>query len=128
MSAATARKAANKGFAQKLRNPTHGSGWIVQMLSKTKYKGTPSNPTNGSWWIIQMLSKTKYKRTPSNPTNGSWWIVQMLSKTKYKRTPSNPTNGSWWIIQMLSKTNTNGRLRIPPTVVGGLFKFLSGRI
>src|SRR5829696_4006422 len=36
----------------------------------------------------------------------------------------NPTHGSGWIIQMLSKRNTNGRLRIPPTVVGGLFKFL----
>src|SRR5215218_6798123 len=116
MSAATARKAANKGFAQKLRNPTHGSGWIVQMLSKTKYKGTPSNPTNGSWWIIQMLSKTKYKGTPSNPTNGSWWIVQMLSKTKYKGTPSNPTNGSWWIVQIPFWND----LKYPPTAVGGI--------
>jgi len=35
----------------------------------------------------------------------------------------NPTNGSWWIVQILSTTQPKQGLAIPPTAVGGLFKF-----
>jgi len=38
-------------------NPTHGSGWIIQMVSTRNLKSRGWNPTNGSWWIVQILSK-----------------------------------------------------------------------
>jgi hypothetical protein len=31
------------------------------------------NPTDGSRWIIQILSKPTQKHPPSNPTNCRWW-------------------------------------------------------
>jgi hypothetical protein len=38
--------------------------------------------------------------------------------------PENPTDGSRWIVQILStKTSKNTCILIPPTVVGGYFKF-----
>jgi hypothetical protein len=44
------------GFAQKLQNPTHVSGWIG---SGPFYKNIPEryvNPTHGSGWMLQILS------------------------------------------------------------------------
>jgi hypothetical protein len=41
---------------RKLRNPTHGSGWIVQVLPTVSECPTSfSNPTHGSGWIVQVL-------------------------------------------------------------------------
>jgi hypothetical protein len=42
------------------------------------------NPTNGSWWFVQILSKNAQLAEFPNPTNGSWWIVQILSKVVQK--------------------------------------------
>src|SRR5262245_28879891 len=36
------------------RNPTHGSGWIVQVQPTTRRPRDSSNPTHGSGWIIQV--------------------------------------------------------------------------
>jgi hypothetical protein len=48
--------ALRRGFAQKV-NPTHGSGWMVQIFSTSKpARSVCANPTNGSWWIVQILS------------------------------------------------------------------------
>ena len=43
---------------------THGSGWIIQMLSNPNLS-SPSNPTNGSWWIVQILPKRDLKYPPT---------------------------------------------------------------
>jgi hypothetical protein len=37
-------------------NPTHGSGWIFQILSTMSHVYGVLNPTNGSWWMVQILS------------------------------------------------------------------------
>jgi hypothetical protein len=45
-----------QGFAQKVPNPTHGSGWIG---SGPFYGNIPElyfNPTHGNGWILQILS------------------------------------------------------------------------
>jgi hypothetical protein len=37
------------------------------------------NPTNGSWWMLQIISKPQDSPIPFlNPTNGSWWMLQIL--------------------------------------------------
>ena len=39
----------DQGFAQKVGNPTHGSGWIVQVRPIKVDAVGNANPTNGSW-------------------------------------------------------------------------------
>ncbi|HET6862080.1 MAG TPA: hypothetical protein VFH91_03510, partial [Pyrinomonadaceae bacterium] len=41
-------------------NTTHVSGWMVQILSTTSYKGF-GNTTHVSGWMVQILSTTSYK-------------------------------------------------------------------
>ncbi len=41
----------------KLDNPTHGSGWIAQILSKECDLQPLGNPTHGSGWTVQILSR-----------------------------------------------------------------------
>ncbi len=39
-------------------NPTHGSGWMVQIVSTLNEAAVNSlNPTHGSGWIVQILSR-----------------------------------------------------------------------
>jgi hypothetical protein len=45
----------------KVLNPTHGSGWFIQMLSTPKLTQQRWNPTNGSWWIVQVPSKKGFE-------------------------------------------------------------------
>src|SRR5262249_58638201 len=64
------------------RNPTHGSGWIVQ-TQPTK-TGAPHFPeSHPRQWVDR--SNPAYKdgrtRTSLNPTHGSGWIVQVLPVT-----------------------------------------------
>jgi len=51
-------KAANagEGLCTKGSNPTHGSGWIFQILSTMSHVYEVLNPTNGSWWMVQIHS------------------------------------------------------------------------
>jgi hypothetical protein len=57
------------GFAQKSENPTDGSRWIVQILSKQTPKNPHSNPTNDSWWILHVGNKVGLEQS----TNCRWW-------------------------------------------------------
>jgi len=42
-----------RALHKKSENPTHGSGWIIQMHS-SETTNRRLNPTNGSWWIVQV--------------------------------------------------------------------------
>ena len=56
-------------FAQKVLNPTHGSGWIG---SGPFYGNIPElyfNPTHGNGWILQILSEKRREQS----TNCRWW-------------------------------------------------------
>jgi len=65
------------GFAQFL-NPAHGSGRIVQVLSKTNtQKGGLIPPTAVGGYFKSFLKPTQKGR--SNPANGSWRILQGLA-------------------------------------------------
>ena len=35
-------------------NTTHGSGWMIPMVSTRPCKLSTWNPTNGSWWMVQI--------------------------------------------------------------------------
>src|SRR2546427_648708 len=76
------RKAESGGFP----NPTHGSGWIVQVqpTKEGRSRGSP-NPTHGSGWMVQVQpTKEGRSRRFPNPTHGSGWIVQ-VQPTKASR-------------------------------------------
>jgi hypothetical protein len=52
-----------RGFAQKVENTTHGSGWIVQIFSTShETRGVCANPTHGSGWMVQILSTSICQR------------------------------------------------------------------
>jgi hypothetical protein len=53
------------GFAQKVLNPTHGSGWFGSGPFDTAVPEPPSNPTHGSGWILQWLRPKDLKHPPT---------------------------------------------------------------
>src|SRR5882762_938428 len=55
-------------------NPTHGSGWIVQVQPTNQGDATSSlNPTHGSGWIVQVQPTNQGDATSSlNPTPRQW--------------------------------------------------------
>ncbi len=54
-------------------NPTHGSGWIVQIFSAVSHVKRARNPTHGSGWIVQILSTKKlWGRDLQIPPTGSY--------------------------------------------------------
>jgi hypothetical protein len=55
-------------FAQKSEIPPTGVGELFQILSKNS-EPTFFNPTNGSWWILQVLTKVGLEQS----TNCRWW-------------------------------------------------------
>jgi glycine cleavage system H lipoate-binding protein len=52
-------------------NPTHGSGWIVQVQPTNEYGSiASSNPTHGSGWIVQVQPANEGGLiASSNPTH-----------------------------------------------------------
>jgi len=110
-------------------NTTHGSGWMIPMLSTRPCNYRPGIPPTAvrGWFrsflrrplrcdgipptvvggMVQILSK-KTAKVRWNPTNGSWWMVQILSK-KTAKVRWNPTNGSWWMVQILSRKTAKVR-------------------
>src|SRR6185503_15398841 len=110
-------------------NTTHGSGWMIPMLSTRPCNYRPAIPPTavGGWFrsylrrplrcdgipptvvggMVQILSK-KTAKVRWNPTNGSWWMVQILSK-KTAKVRWNPTNGSWWMVQIPIEISTHCR-------------------
>ena len=63
-------------------NPTHGSGWIVQ-VQPTNQGGSiaSSNPTHSSGWIVQVQPTNEGGSiASSNPTHGGEWIVQVQQR------------------------------------------------
>src|SRR5260370_688876 len=56
-------------------NPTHGSGWIVQVQPTDEARSCVSpNPTHGSGWIVQVQPTDEARSCVSpNPTHGSGW-------------------------------------------------------
>jgi hypothetical protein len=81
----------------KLRNPTNGSWWIVQIQPTTDNALETENPTNGSWWIVQIQPTTDKALETENPHPREWvdcsdptYQQTMLSKLR------NPTHGSGW--------------------------------
>src|SRR5882724_11904080 len=59
-------------------NPTHGSGWIVQVQPTKEARPSASpNPIHGSAWIVQVQPTNDRDSTfSSNTTQGSERIVQ----------------------------------------------------
>jgi hypothetical protein len=53
-------------IARKLSNPTHGSGWMVQIQPTYVQARSEMNPTNGSWWIVQIRPAKQSGRAHSN--------------------------------------------------------------
>jgi hypothetical protein len=53
------------GFAPRVLNPTHGSGWIGSGPFYTPVPEAPSNPTHGSGWILQLLRPKDLKHPPT---------------------------------------------------------------
>jgi hypothetical protein len=47
---------------KKHKNPAHGSGGIVQVLSINRHRKRRSNPANGSWRIVQV--RTIHQQRP----------------------------------------------------------------
>src|SRR5687767_10003703 len=49
---------------KKSENPTHGSGWIVQVRPTKVDAMKNPNPTNGSWWLVQVqpTDSQKFKK------------------------------------------------------------------
>jgi hypothetical protein len=52
-------------FAQKVLNPTHGSGWIGSGPFYTPVPEAAANPTHGSGWILQLLRPKDLKHPPT---------------------------------------------------------------
>ena len=55
----------NEPAVHKTPNSTHGSGWIVQMVSTRNLKSRPWNPTNGvgGWFKFFLVQDLKYAPT-----------------------------------------------------------------
>jgi len=84
-------------------NPTHGSGWIVQVRpTEGGLSPTSPNTTHGSRWIVQ-VRPTEGGLSPTSPntTHGSGWIVQVRpTEGRLSRASPNTTHGSGWIVQV----------------------------
>ena len=83
-----------------------------------------SNPSNRARTGAGATS-TNYSSSPSqarSQPNGAVPSAPRVEKPQ-RLALHNPTPGSGWLIQILSTRNLNRSLQIPPTVVGGLFKF-----
>ena len=80
-------------------NPTHGSGWILQILSTETAPPRSRNPTHGSGWILQFLSTSHAPLAKIPPTAVGGLFSSSLHRT---HPPANPTHGSGWILQILS--------------------------
>src|SRR5204862_281106 len=108
-------------------NPTHGSGWIVQVQPTDEGRSATSlNSTHGSGWIVQVQPTDEGRSATSfNPTHGSGWIVQVQPTDEGRSATSfNPTHGSGWDSKKSSsrlpcRLGLNG----PPTSVGGIPRF-----
>src|SRR2546428_12653188 len=69
-------RTASGRLCENSENPTHGSGWIVQVRPTTSVTEF-LNPTNGSWWIVQIRPPNKaakrmqseFSFIPSTSTN-----------------------------------------------------------
>src|SRR5215213_12014505 len=127
-------KALVRGFAQTL-NPTHGSGWIVQVPStdiplnrlvipptavggyfKSSLRKGLERSTNCRWWDFNaagwFLSR-KHLNEPPTAVSGIKTFVQ--SPGAWLCTKAlNPTHGSGWIGSGPFYRHTPNRLVIPP--------------
>src|SRR6185436_1734663 len=87
---------------QSFANPTHGSGWIVQV-----------QPTRGGRMPVGCESRPRKWVDRSGPAYTEAGCQSF----------ANPTHGSGWIVQVqLTRRPDASRLRIPPTEVGGSFR------
>jgi len=91
-------------------NPTHGSGWMIQILS-TRETGFSRNPTHGSGWMVQILSTRKQVSVGIPPTAVGGWFRSFLQGNRFL----NPTHGSGWMVQILSKRKHQVSLQISST-------------
>src|SRR5882724_13088265 len=99
-------------------NPTHGSGWIVQVQPTNEGRSPASRiPPTGVGGSFKSSLQTKAARLllESHPRE---WVDR--SSPAYKRRPlacfSNPTHGSGWIVQVQPTDEGRSRAsRIPPT-------------
>ncbi len=87
------------------RNPTHGSGWIVQVQPTNEGGSTASlNPTHGSGWIVQVQPTKRVGRRP--------FVLSSLSLAARRKGQTKSENPG----TLLCRLDLND----PPTAVGGI--------
>src|SRR6266496_2716687 len=103
------------------KNPTHGSGWMFQILSTENWaRCTKMPPTAVGGWFRSFLQRTGPAAQKSHPrqwVDGSDPFYRELGPLH-----KNATDGSGWMFQILSPENSARSTKMPPTAVGGWFR------
>src|SRR6266496_14074 len=100
------------------KNPTHGSGWMVQILS-AELGPLHKNPTHGSGWMIQILSTENWARCTKIPPTavGGWFRSFLQNWARCTKMP--PTAVGGWFRSFLQRTGPAAQKSHPRQWVDG---------
>ena len=95
----------------KSENPTHGSGWMVQVPSTRERSQELGNPPHGSGGIVQVPTTL--------PETSAKYQQKHMNRTDL----NNPCTAVQGIHRSRSYVCCRKHLNHPPTAVGGIFAF-----